>query len=327
MPITLTITESSAQIIAGIPQYITLETSVPASIFYTLDGSVPSTGSDLFIDRLNLPTDEGTVLLKTFATDGAESTPIITQEFGPNFVSNRNPHDKVTGFQLVRGAGFPFSSQGNPIVQGQYLNAGGLYVNDPLEQQIPDGYDGTGTGTPSNYTNQNVYSYDLLFSETNSIGERGLGIGTIPAAVTVVRDISNSPQESSIAESAFFNPKALVIFQDASKEDYDPEVPKVNRPYFNLENEEKSRDGMLKQASEVQPPMGSALRQIFNPKDNTIQYSYFDSRTSRWIFSKVPFTPKNPNMDNYSSIVFSSRSGPGHRFVYQWLPFRYRTLF
>ena len=52
----------------------------------------------------------------------------------------------------------------------------------------------------------------------------------------------------------------------------------------------------------------------------------FFTRTNRWIFSKVPFVPTNPNAGNYSGIVFPSSREKGARFVFKWIPFQYRRL-
>lgn len=324
--ITITIIESDLRLVAGIPDTIELETNIPATIFYTLNGGDPDTSSEIYIEPIKMPTDQGTVVLRAFATDGVDSSPSITQEFGTTTAYQRQPHDKIAGTTLTKCCGFPFSSRGSGP-NGRYLNTGGITVNNPLRPQLPDGYDGTATSTFSNYTNEDVYSYDLLFTQTNSIGEMGRGIGTLPAGVTTVYDDSNSPPQETNASSAFFDSKAMVIFQDARDEQYDDDVPRVNRPYFNLENEETARDGMLKQTSDVQAPMGSALRQHFNPKDNTIEYSYWDHRTNRWIFSKIPYVPKNENIGNYSGIVFPSSRDSGGKYVFKWIPFQYRRLF
>jgi len=327
--ITITIIESTLRLVAGIPDNITLETNVPATIFYTLDGSIPTTSSNVALGPISMPGNQGTVFLNTFATDGIDTCPIVTQEYGTTTATNRQSRDKIVGTSsLSKCPPFPFSSSvssGNGF-NGRFLNTGGITVNDPLQPQLPDGYDGTATLTHSNYTNENVFSYDLLFSETNSIGETGSGIGTLPAGVTIVHDDTNTPSESTDAASAYFDPKAQVIYQDARDDQYDEDVPRVMRPFFNLENEETARDGILKQVSDVQAPGGSALRQHYNSKDNTITYSYYDSRTNRWIFSTVPFQPKNKRIGNYSSIVFSSSREKGLQYVFKWIPFKYRRL-
>ena len=53
------------------------------------------------------------------------------------------------------------------------------------------------------------------------------------------------PPEQSDANSPFFNPKALVIFQDHTKPPYDPNITQLMRPSFSLQNPETTRDGAL----------------------------------------------------------------------------------
>lgn len=325
--ITITITESELKLVEGIPSSILLETNIPATIFYTIDGSDPTLSSDIAIGPIQLPTNKNTITLKVFATDGSITSPIITHLFGPNTSSLRQPRDKVSGINFFTKSHFPFGTRGpSPAVNGIYGNTAGTVVNAPLKPKISDGYDGTGTGTPAGYTNEPLLDYTLIFSETNSIGKRGVGIGTIPTAVTTVKDNSalNEQDQYSKTTDKLFNPKALVIFQDSGEEQPE-DIPIVNRPHFSLEGPHV-RDGALMNTSETQPTTGSALRQHFNSADNTITYYYYDNRSGRWIISKVPFTPKNENIGNYSSIVFPSRkSGTG--FVFKWIPGIRRNLY
>ena len=61
MPISITILESELQVISGIPDWINIVTNVPVNIFYTLDGTDPTTGSKLFVAPIKLPTNIGNV--------------------------------------------------------------------------------------------------------------------------------------------------------------------------------------------------------------------------------------------------------------------------
>lgn len=329
--ISITITESVLNNVAGIPNTITLTTNVPATIFYTLDGTEPDNTSSVAVGPIKLPTDIGTVVFKAFATDGVTSSPVITESFGPVIVGNRNPHDKVYGLNdLTKGATFPFGSQdqGGPA---KYGNIGGLTVDAPDIVGFPDGFDGSGTGTPSNETDKALDEYDFIFSETNSIGERGAGIGNLPNAQTtlVVPDpitpLSIAKGSSNTA-SPVFNPRSMVIFQDSREEPYDPDVPNIMRSNFNLEDVGTARYGALLHTSAFDGniPMGSALKSHYNPRDNTQTYYYRDPNTNRWIVSKVPFSPIKPNLANFAQLVFGREQGAGR--VFQWAPFRYRTL-
>lgn len=327
--ISITITESELENVAGIPNSITLTTNIPATIFFTLDGTDPTTASSVVTGPIKLPTNMGSITLKAFATDGVDTSAIIEQTFGPDLVSARHPHDKVSGLnELTNVATFPFGSQdqGGPPIFG---NTAGTTVDSPDIAGIPDGFDGTGTGTPSNETDKPLDEFDLIFSETNAIGQRGTGIGTLPADAKLV--IPDPVLPLSVAEgspntsSPVFNPKSLVIFQDASEEPFDPGVAQVMRPSFSLEDPGTARYGSLLFTSgfEGNVPRGSALKSQFNPKDNTYTFYYRDADTNRWIISKVPYTPK-PDVANFSKIVFGRERGVGR--VFEWRPFRYRTL-
>ena len=323
--ISITIIESPLQKYAGIPASLTLETNIPSTIFYTLDGTEPTVSSAVYTGSITMPNDDNTVILKAFATDGTFTSNTITEIYGTSTATQRQPRDKVelTGFCCDK-AHFPFGSPtAAPGVNGIYDNTGGVTVDNPLEHEIPDGWDGTATDTPAGYTNEPSYSYDNVFSETNSIGQTGAGIGTLPANVTVLTGNPNSPPEWSSENSATFDPKALVIYQDSRQPQYDEDIPKLQRTHFDLENKETARYGTLLHTTEGASPQGSALRSQYNPTDNTITYYYYDNRVGRWIISKETFQPKNPNLGNYATIVTSRRIG---QFVFKWIPFQYHKL-
>lgn len=327
--ISITLTESSFQIVAGIPSSIELSTNIPATIFYTIDGTEPTTSSSVYIEAINLPTNENAVTLKVFATDGTNTSDVITNEYKTSYSTARRPHASVSGLdQISNQAFYPYGTQ-DPGGPAKYGNVAGRTMDSPSVVGVTGGYDADGNPTLETDLPYNLENYDIIFTETNSIGERGRGIGTLPAeAILVVPPSQEPPQASSNTASPFFDAKALVIFQNDQDEPYDPEVSKVMRPYFDLTDPEKSRSGahFYTSAFEGNLPGSSLLRQQFNPKDNTITYYYRDRETNRWIISKTKFVPQRPDLFNYSTIVTSSRQ-QGAGIVFQWLPFRYRTLF
>jgi hypothetical protein len=329
--ISITISESTLYKVAGIPVSIVLTANIPSTIFFTLDGTDPDTSSPVAIGPIQMPMDEGTVILKAFATDGLNTSPIITNIYGTTTVGNRAPHATVFGLnQTSIGATYPFGSQ-DPGDDRTYGNTGGTTVDSPLIPGIPDGYDGEGNGTHSNETDLPLTSYEFVFSEANRLGETGKGIGTLPADVTVVIPPPLVPGSvasgSPDVNSPFFNAKALVIFDDARDVPYDPTLPRTNRPNFSLEDVTRARYGaqLFTPALDGPPPRGTQLKPQYNPRDNTIKYYYFDSDTNRWIISIVPYSPRDPNMGDFSRIVFGRDRGVGA--VYQWRLFGYRTLF
>lgn len=321
--ISVTITESSSQILSGIPKSVILTANVPAYIYYTLDGTDPDTSSTIYVSTIYLPTDQQTVVLKVFATNGVDSSPIITETYQTDLLDNaRLPHSTT---DVSPGESIPdlYPYGTNPIQpMGTYVNPAGITVDDPNLTQIASGYDGDGYET--GFTNEpyNLENYDIVYSERNAEGEYGYGIGNLPADVVVIPP-TPAPEESEQFTN-LFNPKAFVIFQDFSKEN--PEDPaQINRQFFSLENFETVRDGANLMTSGMDSPsvMGSFLRSYHNPRDNTITYYYFDSHSCRWIISKTPYVPTGGFDGDLSGVKFSRNS----RAVFEWIPFARRVLF
>lgn len=327
MAITISITESPLQLLAGIPSSLTLNTNVPSTIFYTLNGTDPDFSSNVYIDTFALPTNSGQIVFKAFATNGIDTSPIITQIYTTNVVPARHPFDTVQDLgNNCNKAKYPFgspsSSFNQPVIFG---NTGGVIVDDNNPDRQADGYDGF--GNPAGYYTPPKERYKFLFSETNDIGERGEGIGTLPARVIWAKPRNdNEHAQSSNMQRPGFDPKAMVIFQDSREDSYDPDVPKINRPYFDLEDQAKARDGSLLTNIDTVTPSGGFVKAHFNPKDNILTYYYYDNRVARWIISKEPYHPFESPTINMSSIVTRSSRGEGLGKVFKWIPFKYHRL-
>jgi len=302
-----------------------LDTNIPATIFYTLDGTDPTVASLVYLDELVMPTDKNTVIFKVFATDGVDSSAIIERIYRP-VIDIRQAHDQVSGLNStdsVTNNRFPYGDV-SPTLPGIYGGVGpnDSIVNKPNVADIFDGFDGTGTGTPSGGTDLPLEDYEILFSERSALGESGRGIGTLPATVSVM-DSGPLPQASNMNDK-FFDSRALVIYQDSREEPFDPELSQINRQFFSLEdsNLERIKDGILLDTTgwEGMAPTGSFVRSHFNQRDNTITYFYFDSRSLRWIISTEPAPASNPRVGLFN-ILFASR-GQGDSKVFRWKPFK-----
>jgi len=325
--ISVTITESSSQILSGIPKSVILTANMPSYIYYTLDGTDPSTSSTAYVSAIYLPTNQQTVVLKVFATNGVDSSDIITEIYQTDILQNaRLPHSST---DVQAGENIPdlYPYGTNPIQpMGKYLNPGdaGVTVDNPNLTQIASGYDGYGNET--GFTNEpyNTENYNIVYSTRNAEGEYGHGIGNLPADVDVIPPVP-APEESKEFTN-LFNPRAFVIFQDFSEEN--PEDPTIiNRQFFSLENFEKVRDGANIMTTGLDSPcvMGSFLKSYYNPRDNTITYYYFDSHANRWIISKSPFVPTGGFDGDLSGMVLSKQEGAG--FIFEWKTFARRVLF
>jgi hypothetical protein len=326
--ITLTITRSPIEIVSGIPLNISVTANIPSTIFYTLNGEEPDTDSNIVVGSIKLPTSDPGVTFKAFATNGTDSSAIITQVYGnTSFSSLRRPHDKVIGLdsspiQFRNLEPFGVNSPNPNIIYG---NTGGIVVDSFDLPNYNDGYDGTGTGSFANGTDEPLENYEFIYSESNYLGERGKNLGTLPAQVTI-RVPAADPANSNIA-SKLFNPRAHVIFQDNTVSSENPDVVLLNRPIFSLGNPSVEKDGVLLDttAFEGSSNTGSFVRQFYNAREGTITYYFYDNSVNRWIISKENYTPKNDNLFNYSQVVFPNRATASEK-VYKWIPFMSRRL-
>jgi hypothetical protein len=326
--ISVTITESAEQVVAGIPKTVAISTNVPSTIFYTLDGSVPTLFSTMYTGPIFLPIANLSVTLSVFATNGIDSSPVVTETYLTNMLGNtRLPHSATDQSSEPNIPDlYPF---GTPAIQpnAPFLSPAlaGVTVDDPEKPSTSTGFDGAGNETGFTDQPYNIENYQITYSTTDALGQTGRGIGNLPATVTVKPE--DPIPETTQQFSNMFDPKAFVIFQDFDKENpNDP--PQINRQFFTLEDPSKARDGVHYFTSGLDSPpvSGSFLRSHYNPRDNTISYYYLDTWTNKWIISKQQFKPTGTFDGNLAAVPIGSRA-PGSRYVFQWLPFTRRVLF
>jgi hypothetical protein len=327
--ISIEIERSAEEIISGIPKIVTISTNISASIFYTIDGSEPSLSSDIYISPIYMPTDSLSITLKVFATNGVDTSSVISETYFTNLTEGQNsrifrPSTSSPAGTIVESY-FPFGSN-SPDPSFTFTSSGnaGVTVDDPNLEQIIDGYGFD--GQPNSFTNEpyTTENYNIKYSTTDAIGQTGNGIGSIPARSTLIPEYS--PAITTQQFTSTFDPKALVIFQDVSLENPD-DPPNINRQYFSLENSETARDGnhFYNSGLDAPPVSGSFLRSHFNPRDNTMTYYYMDTIANKWIISKTPYNPSVSTTNNLSGMVLSKKAGAG--FVHEWRPFARRVLF
>lgn len=314
MTIFLTVTESTRKKVDTIPVYLTVSTDVISSIFYTFDGSDPTTDSDIYIDSIQLPTNSTSFTVKIWATNGSDQSDIYSKSYSFTFVGTDIATVNITNVNdLTTAPRFPFGDNLQAVgIQTGTKVAGSIVVDDLSVSNTLDGYDGAGNQV--GYSDETA-DYIRIYSETNRLGQTGRGIGTLPAQVTYQQSASN-PDYSSVNDK-FFNPKAKLIFQsylDTNNQDVTP----LNRSSFisgKLNPTEYSKVGTGQ--SHILGS-GTALRQQFNPKDSTITYYYFDSKTLQYIKSVEKFIP-NSNSSAGSVVISNRQQGSGY--VFKWYPF------
>lgn len=320
--ISLSIIESTEQIIDGIPRSITISTNVPASIFYTLDGSDPSIMSEQYIEPIITNSNLDQLILKVFATNGINSTPIITEQYITNNFHQRKPHAKVLGLESHSG-NFPFGNNYASQAADYGYNAG-ITKSSAHNTSHSNSFDAD--GNPIDFSdkpyNQEHYTinYDNSLPKTSDLAS----VGTLPANIVIKPD--EPVKDYSEMYSNLFDPKAMVIFQDFDNQKLEDTVS-LNRDFFSLDNKDTSMYGAnyFSTADDGNKTnFGSFIRSEYNPKTNKITYYYRDSYTQKWIISSQTFTNTGGWQNNLSGIVLNSR--PGSRFVYEWVPGIYRTL-
>ena len=326
--ISIQITRSKDEIIAGIPKYVSIAANISSIIFYTLDGSTPTILSQQYVEPIKLPSSSN-VILKTFATNGVDSSTILEEIYQTSIVDSRKPRSDTTqSIQTQLPADpFPFGSNVGSL-DVSYLppgSTGGVIVNDPLKPSVSNGFDGF--GNEAGFTN-NVYdtnNYKITYSQSDRQNKPMLGVGNLPSKVTISDKPKNIPQETYYSQK-LFNPKALVVYHDADKESLsDPSL--IMSSSFTLPSVSSSTkapgQNFYVSALDSAAPTASLVRQFYNPKDHTYTYYYFDSKSLRWIISKTSYTP-SPESGYLHATVFSRN--PADKFVFKWYPNMRRYL-
>lgn len=329
--ISVTVELSIEQVVAGIPRTVSITTNVPALIFYTLDGSVPTLFSTMYTGPIFMPTNALSVTLNILATNGTDTSPIVTEMFITNMAEGTNARLAHSGTNAAASSTiedfYPFGDNA-PQPNQEFTNPAdaGITVDNPDLPATATGFDGA--GNPVGFTNEpyDITNYSIAYSTTNAEGETGPGIGTLPAKSTI-QSVPPPPEQSNINSQSMFDPRAFVIFQDASTENPD-DPPHINRMSYFLENPEVARDGnhFFSSGLDAPPVNGTFLRAHHNPRTNTITYYYLDTWTNKWIISTMPFQPNSFGAANMSQQIAGSMH-PGSKYVFEWLPFTRRVLF
>lgn len=325
--ISIIIVESSEQLVSGIPRSITISTNIPSSIFYTLDGTDPTLLSSTYVDVLYLPTNYPVLTLKIYATNGSDSSPIITEIYQTDISNARLLRAGITdqpetGNQSL----YPFGTNGNDD-NGSFTDPGssGVVTNSPGATQVSGGFDGDGYETAFINEYYSEDDHNIRYTTTDSAGRTGPGIGDLPSKVKIIQP--TPPPFESYKNSNTFDPRAFVIFQNFAEQNSDESNVVINREFFTLEDPGREKSGAVfyNTGSESNRPSGTFLRSHYNPRDRTITYYYVDTITQRWIISKSPYIPGNFAGD--LSTIISNKKEAGSKYVYEWIPYQRRHLF
>jgi len=290
--ITLTATNLGSELVAGIPLQVKLSTNVPSTIFYTLDGTMPSVLSSVYIEPILMPTDQNAVSLRALAISGGDNTRI-------NIIYSSNFTDQAYYRRLdACGIGIAVDAYDveNVLLDGYTTNPNNV-VNVPIR-----------------YSDYELKDLEIQYSES---GENGVGPGTLLQMGPIIQHdptISfdrSSPNNNNV----YFNPRSLYIVID-SRDGYEGQsVRVINNAYSDnrdMVNYYSGRD-----LYRSRPYLaGGLVRTMYAKKaDGTgIACSYYwNSNEGRWIKSIRTYDPaKVPVLSNTTALR-------GPPFVFRWI--------
>lgn len=265
--IAVTATELGPQLISGIPFMVSLSTNVPATIFYTLDGSQPGMLSPVYISPIIMPT-ESPVRLRVWALSGSDR--------GGLDITFRSDSSDTPYFRRIDGYGIGIAVDAYNVIP---VLLDGYKPDENLIVDIPTRY--------------SDYELEDLEIQDKKYDLEGTGTKVITTPVIGGRGSSIDPTPSSPNnQNVYFNPRSMYITIDGTDGYEDQSVYIINRPYGNTMDMTKYLQG--KSMYEPQPYIsGGHVRTFYTIKDGyglACAY-YYDFNETRWIKSIQRFDP------------------------------------
>lgn len=266
--ITITATSLGPQLISGIPQLLSLKTNVPATIFYTLDGTTPTTFSSVYLSPIVMPTEVST-RIRALAISG--------NDFGKLDLT--------------------FSTDSSDLVYPRRIDGYGMGIAVDaynVSSVLYDGYsadDNLSVTVPSRYSDYDLEDLDIKFSRTGANGE---GEGTAIENGPIIGGVPEIDPDATTTKNIYFNPQSMYIIIDGRDGYQDQSVYILNRCYANYMDLTKYLQG--KSLYEPQPYVsGGLVKTFYTIKDGkglACSY-YFDHNETKWVKSIQNFDPNS----------------------------------
>lgn len=302
--ITLTFNSLGIEVLEGIPEFVEIVANMPAMIFYTLDGTLPTMLSTQYTSAIQMPTEAGSVTLSAVAyfLDGYNNlvpSSVMSQTYQTD--------SSVTG-ERVRRLDF------TGIV---YIYPGGL--------DIPFWYDSAGEPKVLIDIEKEELELALIPSEREPDGSyrenvAGGVVSLVPPEETpsTVDDVYKP--FSSPDDDPSFDPDALFIVIDGREPRDLNTVNLTNGPYMSLRDPEKHFGGLDFISTDGSNYMSGSLTKIhYNREREIAVFYYFDSNVNRWIKSiqHLPRVTKSipPNAVISHPVVFKWNNFGRHQAV------------
>lgn len=286
--VTLTFTGSEEEIVAGVPKTMTIESNIPATIYFTIDGSIPTLDSPIYVDTFEFPTGVNSVTLSAFGVDSIGTAgPTLTQVFAPDVTDIKvalHRHTDLEGIVIDR-------------------------VGEGLD--IEDGFDAD--GDPVRFLDIEEIDLELVNSARGYLGiEEGTQVTVnIPDPETTSRFSDDNFQSFSTPEvGELFNPYARTILIDNRK---DNDINIIPRPYGSLHNIYREFGGkrLLHPADDAAYVSGGFVRRFYDAKNGVMVSYYFDHNEGRYV-KNIQDLPSNIP----STLGVGPTGGP---LIFKWM--------
>jgi hypothetical protein len=289
--ITINLISRGPYFISGIPREVEVETNIPSTVFYTLDGTEPTFASRVYLEPIELPTDVS-VRLRLLAVSGA---------------------DRGTLDVLFSTDSLLYYPRRSSAI-GALGIAVDAYDVDPV---LVDGYGTDAYGdiiVPVRRSDYELQDLEIKYSRT---GPDGYGPGTmivmgIPPLSFWQDDAVSEQTSTPNNQNVYFNPRSLYVVMDGRDGYEDQSTYPINRPWGTTSNMVKFLQGR----SFYQPNpyvSGGIVRSFFNYDTGTAVTYYFDSNELRWIKSIQSFDPSTV------PTRIGDRRQTGPPLVFKWI--------
>lgn len=268
--ITISATQIGPELISGVPQSVELSTNIPSTIFYTLDGTLPTALSSVYLEAIEIPTS-GTIRLRALAISGADSGRLDV-----TFFTDSTELKEPRRSDALNGAG---------IVVDAY----------DVEDAQYDGYtlQGGVAIVPARQSDEALSEYEIKLSQTGVAGE-GEGLFS---PINLPEEQLNRPSAVSFDASSpnnnniYFDPRSLYIVIDGTKDDQVHDGYKIiNNP--NIGSRDSTKYWNSKELYESRPYIsGGLVRTLYNHQTGVSCSYYYDNNEMRWIKSIQRFDP------------------------------------
>jgi len=281
--IVLTLEESVLEYVSGFPEYITLTANVPATVYYTLDGTTPDISSLIAVDKVYLPTSGSAFTLKAIAISIDDTSAVLEEEY-------KTDASDLDGPRHLGKEGIIIMPYGTSAIDSLSFDSEG---DDAQETSI---------------------KFSDLEIKASTTDIRGIALEANTTSVSFVNLADSAPGDTEAIQSSpnnnvEFDPNARYISIDGSTNAaFQNQVVKiVNRPYSTFGPTSNFYKERLGQKEPI--VTGNYVRSFYNPATNIYVSYYWESLESRWIKSIQTVDKKTLNISPRME----------HPFVFRWI--------